>query len=222
MGLPFTREQFLEVFADYNQSVWPAQLALYAAALAAVSFTLARRPHSDRIITATLAALWLWMGVAYHLTFFAAVNKAAYLFGAAFVLQSLLFLSAGLGGRRLSFRLRADTRGAAAGVLFVYSLIVYPALGHALGHRYPAAPTFGLPCPTTIFTFGVLLCARAKVPIRLLLVPVAWSLVGGSAVVTLGMTEDAALPAAGVIATALIASRNRRRRIGSGVTEAPA
>ena len=33
MNLPFTAEQFFDVFRRYNESVWPAQLALNAIAL---------------------------------------------------------------------------------------------------------------------------------------------------------------------------------------------
>lgn len=222
MGLPFTRGQLLRVFAEYNVAVWPGQLLLTASALLTLFFAARGRPHSGKVVNATLAALWLWMGAVYHLTFFAAINRAAYLFGAAFTLQALLFFSAGFGSRGLTFRLKADARGAVASILFTYSLIVYPALGHLLGREYPAAPTFGLPCPTTIYTFAVLLCARERVPIRLLIVPLAWSVVGSAAAVKLGVAEDFGLPAAGLTATALIAARNRKLRIGGEVTEATA
>jgi hypothetical protein len=36
MALPFTRSEFLTVFAAYNQAVWPAQALLYALAAGAV------------------------------------------------------------------------------------------------------------------------------------------------------------------------------------------
>ena len=35
MSLPFTRAEFFEVFARYNEAVWPLQLGFYALALAA-------------------------------------------------------------------------------------------------------------------------------------------------------------------------------------------
>ena len=221
MGLPFSREQFLQVFADYNQSVWPAQLVLYTAALAALFFAARGQPHSGRVVMSILAALWLWMSAVYHLAFFTTINKAAYVFGAAFIVQSLLFMSTS-GGRGLLFGWEPNARGVVAGVIFAYSLIAYPALGHLLGREYPAAPTFGLPCPTTIFTFAVLLCARVRVPPRLLIIPLAWSVVGGSAAATLGVPEDFGLPAAALVATALIAVRNRRLRVGGEVMAARA
>lgn len=36
MTLPFTKEEFLTVFARYNESVWPAQVVLAGLALPAL------------------------------------------------------------------------------------------------------------------------------------------------------------------------------------------
>jgi hypothetical protein len=208
--LPFSEEQFLRVFADYNRAVWPAQLVLYCAATLTLLVAFGRRAYSGLVAAAFLALSWLWMGVAYHLAFFASINKAAYLFGAFFILQGLLYLEWGVRGPSARFRIRADVYGVAAAALLAYSLAVYPALGYLLGRVYPAAPTFGLPCPTTIFTFGLLLCAGGRVPARLLPIPLAWSLVGASAATTLGVTEDYGLMLAGPMGTLLILVRNHR------------
>lgn len=222
MGLPFSEEQFLRVFAEYNRAVWPAQLLLYSAAVLALFFALKGGRRGGTAVSFVLASLWLWMGAVYHLTFFNAVNQAAYIFGAAFILQGLLFIAAGFREHPLTFRFRGDSCGIVGAALFVYSLVVYPALGYALGHEYPAAPTFGLPCPTTIYTFGMLLWAEGRVPARLLIIPLAWSLLGTSAAVALGMYEDFGLTAAAAAAGILIAARNRRLRVGGEVTEAAA
>jgi len=72
------------------------------------------------------------------------------------------------------------------------------------------SPTFGLPCPTTIFTFGLLLGAEGEGRTRLLPIPLAWSLVGTAGAMTLGVTEDYALIVTGLLSTALIISRNRK------------
>ena len=50
-----------------------------------------------------MAALWIWMGVAYHMLFFSQINKAAYLFGALFILEGILLLNYALR-KRLNFR----------------------------------------------------------------------------------------------------------------------
>ena len=45
-----------------------------------------------------------------------------------------------------------------AWLLILFALILYLGLGIVFGHRYPAVPVFGVaPCPTTIFTVGILL-----------------------------------------------------------------
>jgi hypothetical protein len=50
---------------------------------------------------------------------------------------------------------------------------------------------FGIaPCPVTLFTFGLLLLARGPVAWWLLVIPVAWSLVGGSAAFLLHVPQD--------------------------------
>ena len=215
MSLPFSEQQFLRIFAEYNRAVWPSQLLLFS--LAALALFLAagsRRKQLDKLIGAILALLWLWMGVVYHILFFTAINKAAYAFGALFILQSLLFVVAAVVQKpSLTFRFRPDLRGFGGAALFAYALIGYPVLGYALGHAYPAAPTFGVPCPTTIFTFGMLLWVDGHVPARLLLIPLGWTLVAAMATVSLGMIEDFGLMAAGVFTTiALLILRNHRVR----------
>ena len=134
---------------------------------------------------------------------FRAVNPGATLFGAAFVLQAGLFGWAGVRGR-LVFGPRRDVRGLVGGVLIVYALVVYPLLNYALGHRYPTAPTFGAPCPTTILTFGLLLWTARPIPWWLLIVPGLWAVIGLSAALSLGVPQDFGLFVAGAVAIAML------------------
>ena len=199
MRLPFTTEQFLDVFARYNEAVWPAQLLLLALALAVVALAFRESPTGGRWVAVLLAALWLWMAVAYHLAFFRAINPAAVAFAALFAIQALLLMWAGAWRGRLLFGRRPRWVMATGLALIVYALVLYPALGLALGHRWPAMPTFGLPCPTTIFTMGVLLLAAPAAPRLLLPIPLLWAAVGTSAAMQLGMREDFGLVAAGAV-----------------------
>jgi hypothetical protein len=91
--------------------------------------------------------------------------------------------------------------------LIGYALL-YPFLTIVLGHRYPATPTFGVPCPTDILTIGALLTARMRVPVALAIVPVIWGVIGGSAAMLLTVPTDYVLLGAGVLlATLLIRQR---------------
>ena len=60
-------------------------------------------------------------------------------------------------------------------------------------------PTFGLPCPTTIFTIGLLCFAVPPTPRSPLIVPLLWCLVGAQAAFLLGVQPDLGLIAAGVV-----------------------
>jgi hypothetical protein len=213
--IPFTVEQFLNVFARYNVAVWPAQIFLYAIALCAIGLSLQRSWDFSRSINGLLSALWLWSGIAYQIIFFSRINSVAYLFAAFFILQSFLFFYAGVLKRELSFSFANNSYGIIGGLFFIYALVIYPVLSYELGHRYPMTPTFGVPCPTIIFTFGMLLWSRRDVPLYIAIIPLLWSLVGVSAALSLGMKEDFGLVIAGLLGFLLLLLRNRKQRASS-------
>lgn len=206
MSLPFTTDQFFAVFARYNTGVWPAQLALAALALAGVAA--AHRP--SRLPGFILALLWIWMAVAYHLAFFSAINPAAWLFAAVFALQAL-GLAWAAWRNRLEIRIPRERGRAVVGwALLAYALIGYPAAALLAGQRYPAMPTFGLPCPTTIYTLALLAWTVRPAPWLLLAIPAGWSVIGTSAALQLGVPEDFGLA---VATLAVLAQRGRLRAI---------
>jgi hypothetical protein len=101
--LPFTREQFFGIFAQYNAALWPAQWVAYALGLAMILAVLRRARSVHRLVAGGLAAMWLWTGVAYHGVFFSSINPAAFAFAALFVLQAAVFAHAAALGGRLSY-----------------------------------------------------------------------------------------------------------------------
>jgi hypothetical protein len=199
MTLPFSAREFFEVFARYNTAVWPVQIALVVAAMVVVVLAWRPRPGSERAIGVILGALWLWMAAVYHLIFFRTINPAATVFAVLFLAEAaILLFQVGWKGR-VRFVRRPGMRGAVGALLVVFALAGYPALAHALGHRFPAMPTFGLPCPTVIFTLGVLAWAEPRPSWSMLAIPLAWSALGASAAVQLGVWEDLGLVAAGLV-----------------------
>jgi hypothetical protein len=209
--LPFTHEQFLDVFATYNRAVWPAPLVAYAVGLGVLGAT--RRPTRAAAVAVAggLALMWLWTGVAYHLAYFSAINAAAYGFGAAFVAQAFLLALAGWRGQ-LRFPAKRGLRPALGWGLVLYAMALYPLIGIATGARYPQLPMFGItPCPLTLFTLGVMLLASGRVPWWLLAIPATWSVVGGSAAFLLSVAQDWAL-LFGVVAIVPLAIDNARSR----------
>jgi hypothetical protein len=96
MGLPFSRTEFLQVFAAYNAVVWPLQFVAAGLGLLAVVLLFWRPSWANRATAAVLCALWWTMAIGYHWAFFSAVNNAAYAFGALFLVAGLVFLVEGV------------------------------------------------------------------------------------------------------------------------------
>lgn len=209
--LPFGPDAFFALFEQYNRAIWPAQIAAYGLALAALALAARPAAWSGRAIAGILALAWAWNGAVYHMTYFVTINFWADIFGAFFLLQALLLLWIGVVRGRLMFRIGNEAASWIGAGLAVFAMIVYPAIGCALGHSWPRAPMFGVaPCPMTIFTMGMLLLVAGRVPLYLAVIPVLWSLIGGTAAWFLGVTEDLALPVAGLGGLALILAKNRR------------
>ena len=209
--LPFTPEQFLGVFVNYNNAIWPIQIAAYVLGAISIASLLRRTRAADRVIAGILAAMWLWTGVAYHALSFSVINKAAYIFAALFIVEGCYLVYAGVYRDQIRFGLRPILATAVGISLMAYTAIAYPLIGVATGHRYPEMPMFGVtPCPVTIFTFGMLLLTLRPVPSWLFVIPFVWSLIGGSAAVLLNVPQDWLLLVSGFIASPLMFFRDRQ------------
>lgn len=213
--LPFTREQFLDVFAQYNVAIWPLQLAAALLGIAVVVALLRRSGAAARTGQAALALMWLFTGVAYHGVFFSRINPAAFAFAALFVVQGLLLVRAAWAARdAVRFPPAAGVRAWLGWALVVYAGLLYPLVGSLAGHAYPAAPVFGVtPCPVTLFTLGVLLVGPQPVARHLLVIPALWAAVGGSAAFLLGVVQDWPLLIGGLAAVGLLWHRAPHRAV---------
>lgn len=217
MILPFTVDQFFDVFSAYNIAIWPAHILAYLLGILATISAFRGKRLSGRFVSVILALFWIWIGVFYHIGHFSAINPIAIGFGGAFIFQGLLFFLVGTIGGKITFRFSVNP-GSILGVCFVlYALAGYSLLGRVFGHAYPSAPMFGVaPCPTTIFTFGILLWASAPVPVYLLIIAFLWSIVGMGAAMSLQVPQDYGLVIAGVVGTVSILIQNGLRKKSSG------
>jgi Family of unknown function (DUF6064) len=219
MQLPFSEAQFLDVFQAYNSAFWPiAALAWIVTVLLVLE--LVRGHGRSRLISLFVALLWAWSGLVYHAILFTRINPAAWLFATLFVAQSLLFVRFGMMTRRLRFEWGSAYRHRFGGFLISYSLL-YPALVVMSGHYPPRAPTFGVPCPTVLLTVGLLFAATPPVSRWFLVIPMFWSIMGGSAAFLFGMTPDLMLFVAGGGLVVLFAARRKPtvRRFAQPITD---
>ena len=92
------------------------------------------------------------------------INPIAWLFTGSLP-QAVLFARCAIGRGQLRFSTGPPMRRLQAGTLVAFSLL-YPLINVAQGFSFPRMATFGVPCPTTILTLGLLLVAE----------PPSWSL----------------------------------------------
>jgi hypothetical protein len=149
------------------------------------------------------------MGIVYHILFFAKVNPAAYIFGGFFILESILIIYYGIIRKEIELVYNKDIFSYTGIILIIFALAIYPLIGFFIGHIYPASPTFGLPCPTTIFTFGILFFNKGKLPVGLIIIPVIWSFIGFTAALKLGIYEDTGLLIAGIVTVILVSYKRK-------------
>src|SRR5688500_12000165 len=109
--MPFTTEQFFGVFKDYNETYYPLQFIIWLISMLVLCLTLLNHKNSNKLLCGWLAFLWSWMGIVYHIGFFSVINQAAYLFGALFIVQSILFILYGVFKNKLTFKFRPHVRG---------------------------------------------------------------------------------------------------------------
>ena len=211
MKLPFSYEQFLGTLRQYNEAIWPLQLLFYLLAILSVFLLFKNVKSGNKIMTGILCFFWIWMGSVYHFTYFTSINKAAYVFGSLFILQSFMLFTYGIFNNKLSFSFCHGVYSITGLLYIIFALIIYPLAGYIFGHKYPGAPTFGLPCPTTIFTFGIFLATKEKIPFWLLIIPLAWSFIGFTASYKLGIWEDSSLLIAGPLATVLLLKKSSKQ-----------
>jgi hypothetical protein len=200
MNPPFTLAQFLGVFVEYNAAIWPTQIVSYILGLTVVVALWQRWPIASRLIPLLLALMWAINGIGYHYLFFSSINPIAPVFAGFFVTQALLFIASAVLAKDTRFEIERNFRTIAGVSFVVYSMLFYPVLGIWAGHGLMKGPMFGVaPCPTTIFTIGILLLVRGRWVAWLSVIPFLWSLVGVAASLQLGIPEDIGLPVAGVI-----------------------
>jgi hypothetical protein len=196
--LPFTHDQFLDLFGDYNRALWPALVLLWGVTLVSIVNALRRRGKVNRLVTIMLTVHWTWNAVFYHLMFFRRINGAAAAFGILFLAQAGLLAWRGIARSALSYEGKSSGWRMLGIGLIAYAMF-YPLLGIAFGLAYPRLPVVGVPCPTAILTAGFLLLAPRREVRVLGWIPILWAGIGGSAAFLLGIQADLALPVAGLL-----------------------
>jgi len=206
--LSFSLKEFLIVLESYNLDIWPLQIIAYVLILLVLFFSLKPTKYSAKIVLVVLSFFWLFTGIVFCFLYWTTSHIFGYIFGIFCVLQGFIFLYSiiksdiTIGSTDKTYTL--------IGVLFVlYAIIGYQILGYYLGHIYPKFFAVGLvPCPTTIFTFGIFLIINKKIPIKYFVILLMISL-GGFLAAYNGIYEDIGLVIVGILVTILIVKREK-------------
>jgi len=207
MKIPFTADRFFQIIEQYNLTLFPAQLLILIAGAASVWLIQSQARMKNELTGGFLALLWLWIGIMYHLAFFTIINPAAYIFGGFFVVQGILFLYESVVRKRLEFEFKWQFPDFVACFFILFGLVIYPVLSYFMDNSLNTTIALGLPCPSTIFTFGILMLAGRKFPKYLLIIPAAWVLIGTTAAFKLGVYPDYMMPVAALTAILYLSLR---------------
>ena len=210
MKLPFTTEQFFNVIEKYNLTMFPFQLIILLLGIVCLFLLHSKLSSKDKLIGIYLGVLWIWIGVAYHLTFFTAINKAAFLFGGIFILQGLLILFYSFIKNRLVFTFTLQVKDYLGYFFILYGLIIYPIISYLVEGSFEKTIIMGLPCPSTIFTFGLFMLTNNKFPKSLLIIPSLWAVVGLSAAINIGVFQDLMILIAAITADIILIRRKNK------------
>lgn len=204
MKLPFTVEQFFQVIENYNKAVFPAQLVILLAGIITISLLFKNTANKSKWISGIIGGIWIWIGIVYHIIFFTSINPAAFVFGALFIAEGLLVLRCAFLKRNLNFILTKSIAAYTGFFLILYGLIFYPVVSYLVESSFSKTIALGLPCPSTILTFGFFILAARQFPKHLLIIPIIWAIIGVSAAINIGVVQDLMIIVAAIAATIII------------------
>jgi len=206
-------------WTEYNPAVWPMQIITYVLAICVIALLFVKWKQSSRVIAGVIAFLWLWSGLVAIILFFGTVSSQYYFWGSLWIIQGVVFIYYGVLNPGFQFRFSKDLSAYLGFLLILYALVVYPIIGALSGHAFPGGPIFGVaPCPVCIFTFGVFMMTRRRIPVYIFVFPLIWSILGIYAAVKMNVFADLGMAFAGVMGTAFIVYNNKvlKKREKSG------
>jgi hypothetical protein len=208
LNFPFTSAEFFALFEAYNSSVFPIQIILLALGIMALALVLSKSFWKNMFTGSLLGVLWLWLGIVYHLAFFTSINRAAYAFGAISVLQGLFFFIE-VFRKRLGFSFSGRLRDYLGYFFILFGLLIYPLISYLLEGSWIRTISVGLPCPTTILTFGFLMWSGPNFPRYLLIIPTIWAIIGTGAAAYFGVYQDYVMLIAALAANVYLLRRKK-------------
>ncbi len=201
--LLFSARTYYRLFELYNRAIWPVQLLALLLGLA-ILWRLHRGSTRQGVVMAILAVGWLWTAWAYLLKQYDTINWAGRYFAIGFVIEAVLLIWTGVVRKRLSFKPYKDWTSRTGVGLFLFALVVQPAIGPLVGRAWTQAEIFGVaPDPTVLATLGILLTVDERPPWGLMTIPLLWCGLSGATLWTMGSPDAWVMPVAALGALGL-------------------
>lgn len=208
--IPFSNEVYFSLFADLNQTFWPANWIGYGLAILIVVLAMKLPRVGDRLIPIILAVAWCWAGSVFFGRTMADIFWPAWIFKIAFLIQAALLAGLALIPDPVPLRMKADNKSWACGMIMAVCLIFFPLLAAQMGHAWPNAQLIGnAPVPIAVFTLAILCLAPGRISKALSLLPGLFLLIAAYLALELRIWEDFLLVFCGLIALILTFRRCR-------------
>ena len=203
-------EEFFDLFGSYNEMYLIVIVLTNVLAIIALLMVFRKSEYSNRVISFTLAFLWLWIGIVFGILVFGPfptvlagieMSGSWYLFGSIFAIHGIILLYFGVIKDTVSYSWKPGSRHFFGLLFIVFGLVIYPFVGVLTGRVFPEYPVFGIaPCPVTLFTIGLLLWSDKKPSLPLVAIPIFWALMGVVPVLFYGIYADIVTILSGIIA----------------------
>lgn len=210
----FSPRTYYRLFERYNAAIWPVQVAALAGGLWIATLVRRSNVRRGRLVSAILAACWVWVAIAFHVERYATINRIAVYFAWGFAVEAALLVWTGVVRGRLVFGSSGDRIGPAGMGIFLFALAGQPLAGRLLGREWSQVEIFGVaPDPTAVATLGVLLLVTGRVRWELLVVPIAWCVISAATLAAMRSPEAwiLAIAALATVSIAIAKTRTRRR-----------
>lgn len=208
--LPYTADILFSAHERFL-GVWGWLTALIAASAVTGAILSQRgRDPGGRVLGASVAAGWAWVGGGFFLGPMATLDFSAPFYGIAFLVQAAILVWAGPVRGRLGIRIRMQPRVLVGAVLIGAGAVIYPlADGLIQSDWLGLRPVFAAPGSTALVTLGLFLAVRERPPIAPAVLPSLWCAVAAGSGWALGIPSDVALLAPALAAFALLIAVRR-------------
>jgi hypothetical protein len=219
--VPFSRDAWVALLADYNERTMPMPVAGLLVGAGLLWLVVPPSPGRVRVSLALLALCWLWIAYAFMHRALGTLLWAADWLAWACVLQAALLLAAAVLPSRSDGLVRPPPTDkpwlSASGGLLFFAVVLWPIVeiqlqsalhvefpvssGVSEGRDWPAFSVFGTaPDPTAFGTLAVASLFSGRRALLLLPIPILWLSISAS---MLGVLGD---PIAWFVLAALVAS----------------